>query len=182
RDRRIGPRGPLVTLFPGDRFEFAVTRQAWAAGRIPLAGGFQHLVGDAGEPAAVSLRSESGQSAPGVWDGGRALLEVPNLPHLVRLTGPVGRLTLEVEQADARVFRISLASQALTDGGLDAAQRDVSVPVAFARRDAEVIQAFADGAHASLDAYQLNRWAHEIALTPGFDELVSLPFLREVIP
>ncbi len=172
-----------MTLFPGDRFEFAVTRQAWAAGRIPLAGGFRHLVGDAGEPAAVSLRCESGQSAPGVWDGGRALLEVPDLPHLVRLTGPVGRLTLEVEQADARVFRIGLASQALTDGEIDRAQRAVGgVPVVFARSDAEVIQAFADGAHASLDAYQLNRWAHEIAITPGFDELVSLPFLREVIP
>jgi len=172
-----------VTLFPGDRFELAVTRQAWAAGRIPLAGGFRHLVGDAGEPTAVSLRSESGQAAPGVWDGGRALLEVPDLCHLVRLTGPVGRLTLEVEQADARVFRVGLASQAPTDGPVDPAQRDIGgVPVVFARSDAEIIQAFADGAHASLDAYQLNRWAHEIALTPGFDELVSLPFLREVIP
>ncbi|MBI2219207.1 MAG: DEAD/DEAH box helicase [Candidatus Rokubacteria bacterium] len=45
-----------------------------------------------------------------------------------------------------------------------------------------MVQALADGAHAPLDAYELNRWAHEIALTPGFDELVSLPFLREVIP
>jgi SNF2 family DNA or RNA helicase len=172
-----------VTLFPGDRFELAVTRQAWAAGRIPLAGGFRHLVGDAGEPAEVSLRSESGQSAPGVWDGGRALLEVPDLCHLVRLTGPVGRLTLEVEQADARLFRVGLASQAPTAGAVDPTQRDIGgVPVVFARGDADVVQAFADGAHASLDAYQLNRWAHEIALTPGFDELVSLPFLREVIP
>jgi SNF2 family DNA or RNA helicase len=173
-----------VTLFPGDRFELAVTRQAWEAGRIPLAGGFQHLVGDAGEPAVVSLRSESGQSAPGVWDGGRALLEVPDLRRLVRLTGHAGRLTLEVEQADARVFRVGLASQtALADGAVDPAQRDLGgVPVRFARSDVDIVQALADGAHAPLDAYELNRWAHEIALTPGFDELVSLPFLREVIP
>jgi SNF2 family DNA or RNA helicase len=173
-----------VTLFPGDRFELAVTRQAWEAGRIPLAGGFQHLVGHAGEPAPVWLRSESGQSASGVWDGGRALLEVPDLRHLVRLTGPAGRLTLEVEQADARVFRVGLASQAAsTDGTVGPAQRDVGgVPVLFARSDADIVQVLADGAHAPLDAYELNRWAHEIALTPGFDELVSLPFLREVIP
>src|SRR3972149_2043197 len=35
---------------------------------------------------------------------------------------------------------------------------------------------------ASLAAYEVNRGAHGLALTPGFDELISLPFLRDVIP
>jgi SNF2 family DNA or RNA helicase len=54
--------------------------------------------------------------------------------------------------------------------------------VRFHPDDAGIVAAFGRGAHAPLDAYRLNRWAHAIALTPGFDELVCLPFLREVIP
>src|SRR3972149_5173223 len=45
-----------------------------------------------------------------------------------------------------------------------------------------VLAARARGAHASLEGYTLHRWAHTIALSPGFDELLSLPFLQGVIP
>jgi SNF2 family DNA or RNA helicase len=48
--------------------------------------------------------------------------------------------------------------------------------------DAEVLAAFAERREGPLLAYRLNRWAHGLALIPGFDELVSLPFLRDVIP
>lgn len=64
-----------------------------------------------------------------------------------------------------------------------AVSREIAaVPVRSDPADAEVLAAFAEGHEESLPAYQLNRWGHTLALTPGFDELVSLPFLRDVIP
>ena len=167
----------------GDRFELSVTRQAWDSGRVPLTGGFRHLVAAAGEPTPVTLRGESGRSAVGVWDGGRGLLEVEGLGALAPLAGASGRLVLDVEGVDTPVFRIGLVRQSPGDAVVDFSPQEIgTVPVRFDPTDAEILTAFADGAHAPLEAYRLNRWAHTIALTPGFEELVSLPFLREVIP
>ena len=102
-------------------------------------------------------------------------------------TGP-GRLGLDVEAIDAPVFRLSLIGPAPHPGAADAAResgqtpREVGgVPVRFDPADAEILAAFADGVCSPLPVYELNRWATAIALTPGFEELVSLPFLRDVI-
>jgi superfamily II DNA or RNA helicase len=121
-----------------------------------------------------------------------------------------GRLSLDVEAIDAPVFRVGLIGsssrgdltfpETASPGGSGrgqersperapepAAQRDPAarkiggVPVRF-ESVAGIIDRLARGAHAPLQAWRLNRWAHTIALTPGFEELVSLPFLRDVVP
>ncbi|MGH7264714.1 MAG: hypothetical protein ACREMB_07640 [Candidatus Rokuibacteriota bacterium] len=74
------------------------------------------------------------------------------------------------------------ASGRSTSAGAPAHARFAAVPVRSDPADAEVLAAFAEGREEPLPAYRLNRWGHTLALTPGFDELVSLPFLRDVIP
>jgi SNF2 family DNA or RNA helicase len=189
-----------VPVCVGDRFELPLTREASSAGGIPLDGGFRYLLAVTGEPVTVTLRAASGRSAPGVWDGAGGLLAVPRLADLLPAADDSGRLSLDVEAVDAPVFRVALVGAASggpgpggaapggpgSDGaatGPDRGPREVGgVPVRFDPGDAEIVGAFARGAHAPLEAWRLNRWAHAIALTPGFDELVSLPFLRDVVP
>ena len=166
----------------GDRFEIPITREAWESGRVPLAGGLGHLAGADG-PTMVTLRGESGQSAVGVWDGGRGLLEVPDPGTLVRLPSESGRLTLDVEAADPPILRVGLADQGTEASTLDFSAKEIAgVAARFDPLDAEVLAAFVDGVHAPLPAYEMNRWAHTIGLIPGFEELISLPFLPEVVP
>jgi hypothetical protein len=172
-----------VALSPGDRFELPLTREAWASESIPLAGGFRYLLASTGAPTMVTLRGESGRSAAAVWDGGRGRLDVQGLRDLVRAMDGSERLVLEVEDPGTPAFRIGLSSGALRDGEADRSARVIgAIPVRFDPADAEILGAFARGIDAPLATYELNRWAHTIALTPGFDELVSLPFLRDVIP
>ncbi len=173
----------------GDRFEIPVTRSEWESGSVCLTGGLRHLVAETGEPTPVTLRDPSGRLAPAVWDGGRGLLRISRPAGFAPIARDAARLTLAVEEASPLVFGIHLLSAVQSDGATqsdgvaDSAPRIIgAVAVRFDPASAEVLAAFADGRHAPLDAWELNRWAHGMALTPGFDELVSLPFLREVIP
>jgi SNF2 family DNA or RNA helicase len=185
-----------MSLYVGDRFELPLTREAWDAGRVSLDDGFRYLVAATGEPLAVTLCATNGRSVSGIWNGAAGLLTVPGLTDLVGPAGDLaqrdaGRLSLEVVAIDGPVFRIALVGPAGGGGlglpdagrGQDQGRREVGgVPVRFDPSDAEVVDAFARGAHAPLETWRLNRWAHAIALTPGFDDLLSLPFLRDVIP
>ncbi len=178
------PRGynPSVALQVGDRFEIPVTRSAWESGSVSLTGGLRHLVAETGEATPVTLREPSGRSASAVWDGGRGLLRINWPGESVPIERDAARLALQVEQASPPVFGIDLVSTAGAGGAADSAPRTIAtVSVRFDPADTEVLAAFADGRHAPLEAWELNGWAHSMALTPGFDELVSLPFLREVI-
>lgn len=172
-----------MPLRPGDRFELPVTRETWEAGDLPLTGGFCHLVSPTGEPTVVAFRGESGRVTAGVWDGGRGVLEISSPGTLGPMAGASRRLELHVETADPPCFRVGPLGQRSLDLAWGTASREIAaVPVRFDPADGEVLAAFADGMEAPLRAYRLNRWAHTLALTPGFDELVSLPFLRDVIP
>jgi len=171
-----------VPLRVGDRFEIPVTRSAWESGTVSLSGGLQHLVIETGEPTPVTLREASGRVAPAVWDGARGLLQISRCPGFGPIARDAARLALEVEQASPPVFRIDLLSAAPAAGAAELAPRTVgAVSVRFDPEDTDVLAAFADGRYAPLETWELNRWAHGVALTPGFDELVSLPFLRDVI-
>jgi SNF2 family DNA or RNA helicase len=172
-----------VPLQPGDRFELPVPREAWEAGHIPLKGGFRHLVSPNGEPTAVEFRGESGRLITGTWDGEDGVLELPRLEDLGSTVSPGRRLELHVETAQPPRFRVGPLGQGSLDLVWGAAPREIAgVPVRSDPADAEVLAAFAEGREEALPAYRLNRWGHTLALTPGFDELVSLPFLRDVIP
>jgi SNF2 family DNA or RNA helicase len=172
-----------MPLQPGDRFELSVPREAWEAGLIPLKGGFRHLVSPSGEPTAVEFRGESGRVATGRWDGERGVLELPRPEGLRPTTGSGQRLELHVEAAEPPRFRVGPLGQQSLDLAWGAVSREIAaVPVRSDPADADVLAAFAEGHEEPLPAYQLNRWGHTLALTPGFDELVSLPFLRDVIP
>ncbi len=172
-----------MRLHTGDRFELPFAREAWTSGRIPLSGGFRYLVHVMGEPMPVTLKGESGQSASGVWDGGRGLLEVPELHKLTLSPDTSGRLTLEVEDLSILTLRVGLAGRVGEEPRVDLSPKEIgTVPVRFDPATQQIVRDLAGGAYASLEAYQLNRWAHTLALTPGFEELISLPFLREVIP
>lgn len=179
-----------MTLHIGDRFEIPLTREAWDAGHVFLDGAFRYLVAATGEPVAVTLRAAGGRSAPAVWDGAAGFLAVPDLAGLLPAAADGGRLSLEVEAIEVPVFRVALvglaSGEARPDGdgrGQDQAAREIGgVRVRFDPGDTGVVGAFARGVHAPLPTWRLNRWAHSIALTPGFDDLVSLPFLRDVVP
>ncbi len=173
----------LVPLKPGDRFELPVPRETGDAGRIPLRGGFRHLLSPNGEPTAVELRGESGRVATGMWDGEDGVLTLPPLEELRPAAGPGQRLELYVETAEPLRFRVGPLGQRSLDLAWGPVSRAIAaVPVRSDPDDAEVLGAFAEGREEPLPAYRLNRWGHTLALTPGFDELVSLPSLREVIP
>lgn len=168
---------------PGDRFELPVPREAWEAGRIPLKGGFRHLVSPNGEPTAVQFQGESGRLITGMWDGEVGVLELPRLADVGSTAGPGQRLELHVETAEPPRFRVGPLGQGSLDLAWEAASREIAgVHVRSDPADAEVLAAFAEGREEPLPAYWLNRWGRALALTPGFDELVSLPFLRDVIP
>jgi SNF2 family DNA or RNA helicase len=179
-----------VALQVGDRFELPLTREAWDAGRVLLDGGFRYLVAPAGEPVTVTLRFPTGRSVPAVWDGTVGVLSVPRLADLLPAAEEAARMSLDVEAVEVPVFRVARvghASGGPAVGGATVESYSLSpmvggVPVRFDPGDAAIVGAFANGAHAPLEAWRLNRWAHAIALTPGFDELVSLPFLRDVLP
>jgi hypothetical protein len=88
-----------------------------------------------------------------------------------------------VETTEPPRFRVGPLGQGSLDLAWGAASREIAaVPVRSDPADAEVLATFAEGREEPLPAYRLNRWGHTLALTPGFDELVSLPFLRDVIP
>jgi SNF2 family DNA or RNA helicase len=171
-----------VPLHPGDRFELAVTRQAWESRCIPLPRYLRHVVAPTGEPTALTLSCDSSRSFAAVWDGARGLLEIASSGEVFRMEGESGRLALLVEAVAPPRMRVRLVERGPVDPAAEVLGREIgTVPVRFDSADAEILAAFADGASFPLSAYQLNRWATAIALTPGFDELVSLPFLREVI-
>ena len=108
---------------------------------------------------------------------------MPRLQDLRPTAGPGQRLELHVETAEPPRFRVGPLGQRSLDLAWGEASREIAaVPVRTDPADAEVLAAFAEGHEEPLSAYQLNRWGHALALTPGFDELVSLPFLRDVIP
>jgi hypothetical protein len=172
-----------VPLHPGDRFEVPITREAWESGHIPLPGRLRHLVAPTGEPTPVTCCGDSGRSLAAVWDGERGLLELANAGDLFRMERESGRLALLIEAAIPPLMRVGLVERGRVDGAVEVREREIgTVPVRFDPADAEILAAFADGVSAPLPAYELNRWATNIALTPGFEELVSLPFLRDVIP
>ena len=172
-----------MPLQPGDRFELPVPPETREAGPIPLNGGFRHLVSPNGEPTTVELRGDSGRVVTGRWDGANGVLEFPRLADLRAAAGPGQRLQLHVETAEPPRFRVGPLGQGSLDLTWTAASREIAaVPVRADPADAEVLAAFAEGREEPLSAYRLNGWGHTLALTPGFDELVSLPFLREVIP
>ncbi len=167
----------------GDRFVFPVTREACEAGRIVLPGWLRPLLGTTGTPIPVTLKAANGPVAAGAWDAERGLLDVPGLSELIGVPAGGGRLALEVEAVSPPTFRVGLPGAAAQGLPPDVPSTEIGgVPVRFDTSGAEVLAEFAGGAGASLEAYTLHRWAHTIALSPGFDELISLPFLQGVIP
>ena len=143
----------------GDRFEIPVTRPAWESGRVSLGGGLPYLMAETGEPTPVTLREPSGRSTPAVWDGTLGLLSITEPDGFAPLGRAAARLALVVEQASPPVFSIDLLSAA----GATAAPATRTVGAVSVRgdpADAEVLAAFADGRHAPLGAWELNRWAH----------------------
>jgi hypothetical protein len=179
-----------VTLYVGDRFEIPLTREAWDAGQVFLDGAFRYLVAATGEPVVVTLRAAGGRSASAVWDGAAGFLAVPDLARFLPAAGDGGRLSLDVEATDAPVFRVALvgpaSGEARPDGdgrGQEQAAREIGgARVRFDPGDAGIVGALARGAHSPLTTWRLNRWAHSIAVTPGFDDLVSLPFFGTSCP
>jgi hypothetical protein len=118
-----------------------------------------------------------------VWDGTRGFLEIASPRDLFRIERESARLAFVIEAASPPRMNVRLVEPEGLDGALHVSNREIgTVPVRFDPADAEILAALADGRLTPLAAHELNRWATAIALTPGFEELVSLPFLRDVIP
>jgi SNF2-related domain len=112
-----------------------------------------------------------------------AYSELPRLEDLRPAAGLSQRLELHVETAESPRFRVGPLGQGSLDLVWTVASREIgAVPVRADPADGEVLAAFTEGREEPLPAYRLNCWGHTLARTPGFDELVSLPFLRDVIP
>jgi len=165
----------------GDRFELPITRGAWEAGRLRLGGGVPHPGGPGGEAIPVILRGEVGRSATGVWNGA-GWLEIRGLSNLLAMPGAAARLALAVEEDAPLTLKVGFAGQTGGAAPVDFSPREISgVSVAPDPSDTDVLRDLEGGLYAPLDTYRLHRWAHAIALSPGFEELISLPLLRDVI-
>ncbi|MBI4611525.1 MAG: hypothetical protein HY726_21250, partial [Candidatus Rokubacteria bacterium] len=165
----------------GDRFELPITQEAWESGRLHLDGEIPHPGGPEAEGIPVVLRGDRRRSAIGVWAGG-GLLEVRGLSDLLSIPGTMGRLTMAVEGEEPLTLKVSLAGQADRAALLDLAPREIgAIPVSLDPTVSEILRELDDGVYAPLEAYRLHRWARAIARSPGFDELISLPLLRDVI-
>jgi SNF2 family DNA or RNA helicase len=172
-----------VPLLRGDRFELSVTRQAWESRCIPLPDHLRHIMDPTGAPTAVTCHGDdSARTFAAVWDGTSGCLEFSSPADVARMDREVGRLALVVEGAAPLRLRVHLVERGSLHPHVGAGVREIgTVPVRFDPADAEILAAFADGVCSPLPVYELNRWATAIALTPGFEELVSLPFLRDII-
>ncbi len=165
----------------GDRVELSITRETWESGRLHLHVGVPRPGQPGGEAIPVVLSGDNGRSTTGVWEDG-GLLEVRGLSNLLSMPGAVGRLTLAVEGDEPLTLKVSLAGQAGRTTIPVLAPRDIGgVPVRWDPIDSEILRELEEGVYAPLEAYRLHRWAHAIALSPGFEELISLPLLRDVI-
>ena len=172
-----------VTLHPGDRFVLPVTRASWEAGCVPLPDRLRYLMTPTGEPAAITCRADTGRSLAAVWDGTRGVFEMAAAGDLVPVEHERARLALTIETTNPLRVSVRLAGGNALDAIAAPSETQIgTVTVRFDPADAEILADFVDGVVAPLPAYELNRWATTIALTPGFDELVSLPFLRDVVP
>lgn len=168
-------------LAVGDRFELSVSREAWQSGRLRLDGDVPRPDGHEVEAIPVVLKSAEGRLVSGVWHRG-GLLEVQGLSDLLSIPRTAGRLTLAIERDEPLTLRVGLGGQADRSPLVDLSPREIGgVPVRLDLTDSEVLRDLEDGLYAPLEVYRLHRWAHAIALSPGFEELISLPLLRDVI-
>jgi SNF2 family DNA or RNA helicase len=56
------------------------------------------------------------------------------------------------------------------------------VPVTFDPADEALLVLLEEGEHSSWEDYQLHKAAEKLSLCPGFDQLLSLPLTRDVVP
>jgi len=172
---------PDPLLAAGDRFEVQVTREAWEAGCLRLDGEVPRPGGGEAEAIPVVLRGGEGQSVTGVWDRA-GVLEARGLSDLFSIPRTAGRLTLAIQRDNPLTLKVCLAGQAERSPFMDLSPRNVGgIPIKLDPGDGEILRELEDGIYAPLEAYRLHRWAHAIALSPGFEELISLPLLRDVI-
>jgi len=165
----------------GDRFELPISRETWESGCLHLDGEIPHPGGRGTEAIPVVLRGDEGRSVTGVWDK-TGVLEAPGLSDLFSIPRTMGRLTLAIETNDPLTLKVRLASQVDWAPIVGLSPREIGgVPVNLDPTDSEILRDLEDGLYAPLEAYRLHRWAHAIALSPGFEELISLPLLRDVI-
>ena len=171
--------GPRI----GDRYMLRIAPDACASGRIPLPPWLRHLFGSPATPVPVTLKVADGRAAAATWDDQRGLLDAPQLSGLIGIPAGGGRLALEVEAVSPPTLKVALPAAGAPEPPAAFPATEIGgVPVRFDPSSGEVLADLAGGAYASLEAYTLHRWAHTIALSPGFDELLSLPFLQGVIP
>jgi SNF2 family DNA or RNA helicase len=177
------PGNGIIEPRIGDRFLLPVTPEVCQTGRIPLPQWLRPLLGSAEAPILVTVTAAGRRAASGTWDAQHGLLHVPGLCELIGVPAGGGRLALEVEGTFPPTFKLDFPGAAGQGLPGDFPPAEVgNVPVRLQASAAEVLAQLARGEHVSLEAYRLHRWAHTIALSPGFDELVSLPFLQGVIP
>ena len=167
----------------GDRFVLPLAPEACTSGRIALPRWLWHFFESSGTPLPVTLKAADGRAVTATWDDDHGLLVAPQLSGLIGDAAVGGRLALEIEALSPPALKVALpggGTPGLANGLPPAAIG--GIPVRFDASAGEVLAELVRGAYAPLDAYTLNRWAHAIALSPGFDELLSLPFLQGVIP
>ncbi len=154
---------------PGDRWEVAGGVQADA---LQLDSSWDMLL-DAGEP--VTLRGPAtGQVVSARYEADQHALRGMGVGGLVIDTAG-GTWYLELESAAPPRFHliaeaepvVSLPSEVVTDRGIH---------LAFAPDDVSVM----GRAAAALPTFDLSRRAAEFVASPGFDNLISLPLLRDV--
>ena len=162
----------------GDSWDVTVAvRHAIASGRraLPLNLGWNMLL-EADIPlvlsglgkAAISARYQHEQSSI-VWDAAGAVID-PKLAD-----APLSTWRMELAAFDPPHFRLVSTPLPVTST-TDAISTERGVPLAFAVSDAALLTE----PPTLRDAFELARQAVTFAASPGFDELISLPMLREV--
>ncbi|HJW83333.1 MAG TPA: DEAD/DEAH box helicase, partial [Anaerolineae bacterium] len=151
----------------GDRWEIP----GGAADALPLELAWDVLL-DPGE--AVTLIGSAGLPVTAQYDAEQHALRGEGLGGLV-IHAPGGSCFLELETVSPPRFRVVAESE--TAEALSAeVTTDRGIRLAFDADDLNILT----GAPTSLAVFDLSRRAAEFAASPGFDNLISLPMLRDV--
>lgn len=157
---------PATDLEPGDRFETL-------PGRLPTERAWPALLNGL-EPPLQSLEDDQGRPLQASFSADRTSLAVPDLPRLLdpgiqavwlEYLGP-GRFRLSVEKGEL----VGTTAGSTTDKGVD---------IAFAPEDWDIVTGKA-GSSSATAVFDLALVAAKLATQAGFDQLLSLPLVRDM--
>jgi SNF2 family DNA or RNA helicase len=163
----------IPTIEPGDQWEIGPPAAMLQQDSLALPPALGHLFTAA--DAQVLLDTPQGEQAIS-YDAARTMLHGKALR---RLANQPGILRMECSSAEPLTLRLFLDPAGQPDVPTEGMTTDEGVPLSFAPDDVQVLQQAAQH-RADLRQFSLGLQAVQFGMVAGFDDLLSLPLLRDV--